>query len=1287
MSIQKDFYSKKSALGVPNALVLLMIVFFFVPFAFRGARMALQKTENNVKDWLPSDFRETEELAWFANKFVSEQFIIATWDGCNEEDQRLKLFVSKLESEVEPGPDADPSSEYFKARRIGTEYNLFLADDYHFNWGERNEKWLVDGNGRFYFVTPNGRLYRWDGNSNMLSAAWRGLTRTTGSFVLEGQFIAAFGDPGTDGAPNPFWQDPRLLTAPLFKSVETGPDLVGELARKKGGPLHNSTEPRAGERDAIARLTGTMFGPPVPSDFAWTSEAVEDFLSEEKLDQLPEGWQENWEKFIAAVVEKDYAGVFEDFQKADPVEQSGIWYEFFDRVGVEEPERQTCVVLTLTEAARSNLGKVLARGMLGQSKGRVFQISEECGVSAPPIPTMAPPPFSLLAAKPIVPEPVIRLGGPPVDNVAIDEEGTITLVRLIGYSLFLGLVLSWVLLRSTRLMMMVFFVGGVSAMASLGMVWWSNASVDAILLTMPSLVYVLGMAGAIHIVNYYRDAALEKGTKGAPERAISHAVMPCTLAAVTTAIGLVSLCSSNILPIRKFGIFSAMGVMATLVLLYTYLPSALSIFPPKFSQIKEGGQKAAAGILGFWEAVGAFILRRHWWVNAACLITFIGLGFGLFRIHTSVQLLKLFDSNAQIIKDYGWLEENFGRLVPMELVVRFPKSLQKPLEADENASVEELKQLRTQLTMLERAEAVSRIQEVIQERFGYSGQNIVGRGMSAVTLVKNIPDPWAGFSPQRSGYNRMFQESRGSLLETDYLALEDAPEAEGTELWRVSLRLGALNDVDYGQFVSSLREVVEPVVAAYRLRHETYQQIVQSSDFAGNTREVGRVLVLGYSPKQIAANQETGEATVAVETAEESQLHMFAEAIDKVFVSETTEQPIWHSPELNPLSAEKATSDAWAKYLQSYQCVIILQDHEDYDWDFIRKSNPNVVDARPILAEAVAPLPSDRLPNDQPVALSTVPGDMDVVYTGVVPVVYKAQRTLLVSLIESVAWAFVLIAFVMTCLLSPARSFGSFFHPANFFRGLGSGALSMIPNVFPVVIIFGFIGWSDILIGKRILVDIGTMMTASVAMGVAVDDTIHFLTWFRDGLRRGLDRRDAIFVAYKHVAPAMTQTTIIAGLGLSVFALSTFTPTQMFGTLMLALLCAALVGDLIFLPALLASPLGRIFTMRLKPEEIAAAEDATLSFSGNNASGGSGPDDGGSWDGSGDAPTAHLATDGTTSQSSVTDENSYSPQDSNAASSNAVESADASHAEAPKLQVRRPQLFRDPPTKARRRSS
>jgi hypothetical protein len=57
------------------------------------------------------------------------------------------------------------------------------------------------------------------------------------------------------------------------------------------------------------------------------------------------------------------------------------------------------------------------------------------------------------------------------------------------------------------------------------------------------------------------------------------------------------------------------------------------------------------------------------------------------------------------------------------------------------------------------------------------------------------------------------------------------------------------------------------------------------------------------------------------------------------------------------------------------------------------------------------------------------------------------------------------------------------------------------------------------------------MMTASVAMGVAVDDTIHFLTWFRDGMAAGMPRHKAIVEAYRRCAAAMTQTTLDRRLG------------------------------------------------------------------------------------------------------------------------------------------------------------
>ena len=153
-------------------------------------------------------------------------------------------------------------------------------------------------------------------------------------------------------------------------------------------------------------------------------------------------------------------------------------------------------------------------------------------------------------------------------------------------------------------------------------------------------------------------------------------------------------------------------------------------------------------------------------------------------------------------------------------------------------------------------------------------------------------------------------------------------------------------------------------------------------------------------------------------------------------------------------------------------------------------------------------------------------------YTGVTPVVYKAERRLLEGLIESFFTAFLIMALVMAIV----------------YRSVLAGLLVMIPNVWPMAIVFGYLGYSGAVI------DIGTMMTASVAMGVAVDDAAHYLTWFRFGIGRGYDRKTAAVFAYRNAAAAMAQSSIIVGLGLAVFGLSSFVPTKMFGLLMLTLL-------------------------------------------------------------------------------------------------------------------------------------
>ena len=91
-----------------RAILILVIVFFFVPFALRGARMAVKGMKNDVKDWLPKELAETKDLDEFRRYFLGEQFVLVSWDGCygDESDER-KGNESQREDSIDPHRSAE----------------------------------------------------------------------------------------------------------------------------------------------------------------------------------------------------------------------------------------------------------------------------------------------------------------------------------------------------------------------------------------------------------------------------------------------------------------------------------------------------------------------------------------------------------------------------------------------------------------------------------------------------------------------------------------------------------------------------------------------------------------------------------------------------------------------------------------------------------------------------------------------------------------------------------------------------------------------------------------------------------------------------------------------------------------------------------------------------------------------------------------------------------------------------------------------------------------------------
>ena len=124
------------------------------------------------------------------------------------------------------------------------------------------------------------------------------------------------------------------------------------------------------------------------------------------------------------------------------------------------------------------------------------------------------------------------------------------------------------------------------------------------------------------------------------------------------------------------------------------------------------------------------------------------------------------------------------------------------------------------------------------------------------------------------------------------------------------------------------------------------------------------------------------------------------------------------------------------------------------------------------------------------------------------------------------------------------------------------GLVAIVPNLFPIVINFGIMGWLGIELSMF------TSLIASIAIGLAVDDTIHYLVRYNKEFRKDLDDKNALRETLRHIGRPIIYTTMTISIGFSILAFSSFQPTAVFGLMMITML-SALVGDLILLPSLM----------------------------------------------------------------------------------------------------------------------
>jgi len=173
--------------------------------------------------------------------------------------------------------------------------------------------------------------------------------------------------------------------------------------------------------------------------------------------------------------------------------------------------------------------------------------------------------------------------------------------------------------------------------------------------------------------------------------------------------------------------------------------------------------------------------------------------------------------------------------------------------------------------------------------------------------------------------------------------------------------------------------------------------------------------------------------------------------------------------------------------------------------------------------------------------------EFQIILTGSITLFVNIITLTIYSFIQSYVIVIIVVTLLMILMIGKAKI----------------GLISMLPNLFPVIVVLGIMGWF------QIPIDFSTATIGSIVIGIAVDDTIHFFHNYRTFYEETGNSSKAIFNTFMTTGRAMITTTIVLSCGFFIFMLSPILNLFHYGLLTGTAIISALIGDFFMAPALL----------------------------------------------------------------------------------------------------------------------
>jgi predicted RND superfamily exporter protein len=241
------------------------------------------------------------------------------------------------------------------------------------------------------------------------------------------------------------------------------------------------------------------------------------------------------------------------------------------------------------------------------------------------------------------------------------------LVLFLSISVFLIIVFLLICFKSffgviIPLVTVLFSIVGV-----LGIMQITGKSLDVMSTLLPTILFVVGMSDAVHILNrYIEELRSGKQKTEAINITFKEVGMATLFTSITTAVGFITLMMVPIKPMQDFGLYSAIGVILAFIIAITFLPASLSLLKrPKISTINPKDL--------FWNKVLSkgflFVIKNQGKIFFSYLVILAISIVGIFQLEVDYKLLEDLSEDNPLQQDFRFFENNYSGIRPFEMAV------------------------------------------------------------------------------------------------------------------------------------------------------------------------------------------------------------------------------------------------------------------------------------------------------------------------------------------------------------------------------------------------------------------------------------------------------------------------------------------------------------------------------------------------------------------------------------------------------------------------------------------